>query len=110
MPRSKADGRTPLPRRLTPHSLRRTFASLLFALGEPPTYVMSQMGHTTPALTLAVYAHEMSRRDGEHERLKALITARPHRVASRVCSSTASAYEVRIARRSEPGLVMALGG
>ena len=39
-----ANGRQPLPEGLTPHSLRRTFASLLFALGEPPTYVMSQMG------------------------------------------------------------------
>jgi integrase len=34
-----------LPQRLTPHSLRRTFASLLFAIGEPPPYVMAQMGH-----------------------------------------------------------------
>jgi hypothetical protein len=42
-----ARGQQLLPDGLTPHSLRRTFASLLFALGEPPTYVMSQMGHTT---------------------------------------------------------------
>jgi hypothetical protein len=28
-----------VPERLTPYSLRRTFASLLVALGEPPTYV-----------------------------------------------------------------------
>jgi hypothetical protein len=31
------------------------------------------MGHTTPALTLAIYAREMDRRDGEPERLKALV-------------------------------------
>lgn len=33
----EARGRQPLPAGLTPHSLRRTFASLLFAIGEPPT-------------------------------------------------------------------------
>ncbi len=44
-----------LPDGLTPHSLRRTFASLLFGLGEPPPYVMSQLGHTTAGFTLALY-------------------------------------------------------
>jgi len=62
-----------LPDRLTPHSLRRTFASLLFALGETPPYVMQQIGHTTPNLTLAIYARQMDRRDGEPERLNALV-------------------------------------
>jgi integrase len=63
-----------LPEGLTPHSLRRTFASLLFAVGEPPPYVMAQMGHTTASLTLAIYARQMDRRDGEPDRLKALVT------------------------------------
>ncbi len=68
--RAKAE---PLPRRLTPHSLRRTFASLLFAIGEAPPYVMAQMGHTSANLTLSIYARQMDRRDGESERLKALV-------------------------------------
>ncbi len=68
-----ADGVEPLPEGLTPHSLRRTFASLLFAIGESPPYVMAQMGHTTPNLTLAIYARQMDRRDGEPERLMALV-------------------------------------
>jgi integrase len=67
------DGAEPLPEGLTPHSLRRTFASLLFAIGETPPYVMAQMGHTTPNLTLAIYARQMNRRDGEAERLTALV-------------------------------------
>ncbi len=67
------DGCEPLPDGLTPHSLRRTFASLLFAIGETPPYVMAQMGHTTPNLTLAIYARQMDRRDGEPRRLKALV-------------------------------------
>jgi integrase len=65
-----------LPKNLTPHSLRRTFASLLFAIGEAPPYVMAQMGHTTPDLTLSIYARQMDRRDGEPERLKALVEGR----------------------------------
>jgi hypothetical protein len=48
--------------------LRRSFASLLYGIGEPPTVVM-QMGHTDPALALAIYAHAMRRDDGENERL-----------------------------------------
>jgi hypothetical protein len=34
---------------------------------------MRQMGHTSPNLALAVYAREMDRRDGEPERLRALV-------------------------------------
>lgn len=67
------DGLEPLPDGLTPHSLRRTFASLLFAIGETPPYVMAQMGHTTPNLTLAIYARQMDRRDGEPDRLRTLV-------------------------------------
>ena len=63
----------PLPEGLTPHSLRRTFASLLYARGEAPPFVMAQMGHTSPGLALAIYAREMDRRDGEPERLRALL-------------------------------------
>lgn len=63
----------PLPEGLTPHSLRRTFASLLVARGDDPAYVMAQMGHTTPHLTLSLYAKAMQRRDGERERLRALL-------------------------------------
>ena len=37
---------------------------------------MAQMGHTTANLTLAIYARQMDRRDGELERLKALVVGR----------------------------------
>ena len=66
-------GEPPLPRGLTPHSLRRTFASVLYALGETPPEVMGEMGHTGPQLALAIYAHAMRRDGGERERLKALV-------------------------------------
>ena len=62
-----------LPTGLTPHSLRRTFASLLYALGEPPPVVMAEMGHTDPSLALRIYAQAMRRDTGESERLRALV-------------------------------------
>jgi integrase len=65
-------GEAPLPE-LTPHSLRRTFASLLYALGEPPTVVMAEMGHTTPGLALRIYAQVMRHGDDERAALAALV-------------------------------------
>jgi integrase len=65
-------GEAPLPA-LTPHGLRRSFASLLYGVGEPPPVVMQEMGHTDPALALSIYAHAMRRDDGENDRLKALV-------------------------------------
>ena len=64
---------TPLPERLSPHGLRRTFASVLYALGETPPRVMEQLGHATPQLALAIYAKAMTRREGEAERLAVLV-------------------------------------
>ena len=81
-------GLAPLPGGITPHSLRRTFASLLFALGEPPPYVMSQMGHTTAGLTLALYARDMNRRDGERDRLRALVEGAPKKGKTRQSSTS----------------------
>lgn len=66
-------GSTPLPERITPHSLRRTFASLLYALGEDPGIVMDEMGHTDPALALRVYRQAMRRDEGERGRLRAVV-------------------------------------
>ena len=66
----------PLPRGLTPHALRRTLPPCRSTIGEPPPYVMAQMGHTTPHLTLSIYARQMNRRDGESDRLEALVAGR----------------------------------
>jgi integrase len=63
----------PLPDGLTPHSLRRTFCSLLYALGESPPVVMDEMGHTDPALALRVYAQAMRRGEDERATLRALV-------------------------------------
>lgn len=51
-----AAGRPPLPVGLSPHALRRSFASWLIAEGEDPAYVQSQMGHEDSSMTMDVYA------------------------------------------------------
>lgn len=66
---------TPMSDQITPHSLRRTFASILVALGEDPAYVMSQLGHTDPAFTLRVYTQVMGDRSGERERIREVVGA-----------------------------------
>jgi integrase len=62
----------PLPR-ITPQSLRRTFSSVLYALGESPPVVMAEMGHTDPALALRAYAQAMRMDDSERDNLRALV-------------------------------------
>jgi integrase len=66
-------GHHPLPRGVTPHKLRHTFASILIALGRDPRHVMDQLGHTDPKFTLRVYAHAMRFSGEESARLKALV-------------------------------------
>ncbi|MEA2406944.1 MAG: integrase [Thermoleophilaceae bacterium] len=68
--------RSATPDGLTPHSLRRTFASVLVALGRDPAVVMRQMGHTTPHMTLGVYAAAMVWGDDERRQLRALVEGR----------------------------------
>jgi integrase len=50
----EAEGRPPIAYR-TPHTLRRTFASILAACDVPPRRAMYLLGRTDPKLTLAVY-------------------------------------------------------
>jgi|HubBroStandDraft_6_1064221.scaffolds.fasta_scaffold50649_3 integrase len=66
-------GRQPLPRGITPHKLRHTFASILVAIKKDPNYVMEQVGHTDPGFTLRVYTHMMRRSEAEREELRALV-------------------------------------
>jgi integrase len=66
-------GQIPLPRGLTAHKLRHTFASIMFACGEDPYSVMRMLGHTDASFTLRVYTHMMARSEGERARLKALV-------------------------------------
>ena len=51
----QSEGREPIGA-VTPHSLRRTFISLLLAAGANVPYVMAQAGHNDPKMTLGLYA------------------------------------------------------
>jgi integrase len=45
----------PLIGHMTPHTLRRTFASILAEVGVPPRRAMYLLGHADPTLTMRVY-------------------------------------------------------
>jgi integrase len=51
------------PGKLTLHSLRHTFASLLIARRLDVVFVSRQLGHANPSITLSVYAHLYARAD-----------------------------------------------
>ena len=56
-------GIQPIDEAVTPHSLRRLYASLRFALGDDPVYVAAQLGHTEPGFSMKVYASAVRRRE-----------------------------------------------
>jgi integrase len=56
-------GLPPIPVRVTPHTLRRTYISLMLSAGADVPYVQDQVGHTDPKLTLEIYAIVLKRRD-----------------------------------------------
>jgi integrase len=53
----------PLPEAVTPHTLRRTFITLMLEAGAPVPYVQAQVGHDDPTTTLQIYAQVLRRRD-----------------------------------------------
>jgi integrase len=59
----------------TPHSLRRTFISLLLATGADVPYVMAQAGHTDPKTTLGIYAQVIASTTDHGAALDALVGA-----------------------------------
>jgi integrase len=96
----EGDDLPPLPR-LTPHSLRRTFASVLYAIGEPASVVMAEMGHANPALALAIYAQAMRRGPEEVARLRALVQGAEISQVERAGEETRPATAPR-AHRGQP--------
>jgi integrase len=64
-------GIEPISERVTPHSLRRTYASVRAAAGDDPVYIAEQLGHTDMALTFRLYQKAVKRRSklsGHHLR------------------------------------------
>ncbi|MGD1056378.1 MAG: tyrosine-type recombinase/integrase [Solirubrobacteraceae bacterium] len=82
-------GLEPLPERITPHSLRRTFATILYALGEDLGAVMDELGHTDSGVALSVRKQTTQLASGEHMWLQALVEgshSRPYFAAGAVTS------------------------
>jgi integrase len=56
------------------HGWRHTSATLLIDAGESPKTVQTRLGHSTPAITMALYVHPVDERDrAAAERLGALL-------------------------------------
>lgn len=72
--------------RLSLHSLRHAFASLLIAKGLNVVFVSRQLGHSSPAITLRVYAHLFEQAD--------------HAVAAREALQASYEAMTRVARPS----------
>jgi integrase len=60
-------GLSPLPK-VTPHSLRRTWAMFAAQAGRDPHWISDQIGHTSAAFTLQVYQQTRNRRLTDEER------------------------------------------
>jgi integrase len=54
-------GLAPLPP-ITPHALRRTWATFAAMIGRDPKWIAAQIGHTSPAFTFSVYQQVATRR------------------------------------------------
>lgn len=60
--RRQERGERPLPH-VTPHILRHTYISLALETGYSVPYVMQQVGHRDPRMTMRIYAKVCARRD-----------------------------------------------
>ncbi|MBS1889418.1 MAG: site-specific integrase [Actinobacteria bacterium] len=68
-PKLEGLGIAPISERVTPHSLRRTYASLRYACGDDVVYVAEQGGWSDPSFPIRVYARSVRRRQklsGDH--------------------------------------------
>ena len=66
--RSASSRVSPVLPKITPHSLRRTWAMLAAQAGRDPHWISDQIGHTSARFTLQVYQQTRNRRLSETER------------------------------------------
>lgn len=57
---------------VTPHGLRRTAISLMLAAGRDVRFVMGQVGHADPTVTLSVYAQVVARQRVDRDLIRKL--------------------------------------
>jgi integrase len=75
----------PITAGVTNHTLRRTFASLLYEACASPAYVMAQMGHTSADLAPEVYARKIERKRDTGQRMDALIRGADWALTAKPC-------------------------
>ena len=95
----EAEDRLPIAH-MTPHTLRRTFASILAVCDVPPRRAMYLMGHTDPTLTLAVYQQVLDMGKGSVELLEQTLGC-TLAAARAIYNGEATAAEIFVAS-SEP--------
>lgn len=84
---------------VTPHTLRRTFISLLLAGGADVPWVMAQVGHTDPKVTLQIYAQVIQSRQRDYgERVDRMI-------AGATPTGTRNGTTRRTGSASDPGVL-----
>jgi hypothetical protein len=84
---------------VTPHSLRRTYASVRAALRDDPVYIAEQLGHRDARFTFRVYQRAAKRR----ERLTGELLAAFDRVLERAEMGRMSAIEPVPTRTADAG-------
>jgi integrase len=90
----EAEGRLPIAH-MTPHTLRRTFASILAICNVPPRRAMYLLGHTDPTLTLAVYQQVLD-----------MGTASVAALEEAMGATLAEAHEILCGRGAEQGVLV----
>jgi hypothetical protein len=118
------DGRPPIGH-MTPHTLRRTFASTVAVCDVSPRRAMYLMGHTDPTLTLGVYQQVMDVADGALDLLEVLLGCdleeakttleggsrrRPPGTSGHEAGSSAGKPALKRTKGRKPGLSLARGG
>lgn len=100
----QAAGQAPIPP-ITPHSLRRTWATFAAMIGRDPKWIAAEIGHTSPSFTFSVYQQVATRRYIDEQAIWSLMRFADEpaeRAPSRQVSRVESDHP-RGPLRSEPG-------
>jgi integrase len=84
----------------TPHTLRRTFASILAQVNLPPRRAMYLLGHTDPTLTMRVYQQVIDMGDGGVQMLEKIMGCTNRRVLHTACRPRSSVPESSVGRKN----------
>jgi hypothetical protein len=90
---------------ITPHSLRRTWATFCAMIGRDPKWVAAQIGHVNPKFTFSVYQQVATRRYIDEQAVWALM-----RFADEPAERAPSRQVTRLQRGEASGFSPVEGG